>query len=205
MNAASCGYNDRPSLTPRPFDRERDGVICAEGSGIVLLESFESARRRNAAILAEVAGFATVSDPVNIANPNAEAMAECMRLAVSDSGLEPAEIDYVNAHATATIQGDIAEGEAISMLFGNRVPVSSLKGHLGHTMAASGSLELIAGVEMLGRGVLIPTLNLDEVDPACGDLRLFRQIEAASINAFVKNNFALGGVNSSLVIRRFHD
>jgi 3-oxoacyl-[acyl-carrier-protein] synthase II len=124
-----------------------------------------------------------------------------MRLALADAGLTPADIDYVNAHATATEQGDIAEGEAISRIFGDRAPVSSLKGHFGHAMAASGALELVATVEMLGSNCLIPTLNLDDPDPACGNLRHIRLIEAAELRAAIKNNFALGGVNSSIVVR----
>ncbi len=206
MNAASVAFNDRPQQTPRPFDRARDGVVCAEGSGILLLESMEAAHRRGATILAEVVGFATVSDHANIANPNTAAIENCMRLALADGGLTPADIDYVNAHATATEQGDIAEGEAIGRIFGDRVPVSSLKGHFGHAMAASGALELVATVEMLGRSCLIPTRNLDDPDPACGKLRHIRTVETARLRAAIKNNFALGGVNSSIVVRSInHD
>lgn len=201
MEAASVGYNDRPQQTPRPFDKGRDGVVCAEGAGILLLESLESARRRGATILAEIAGFATLSDPSSIANPNGGAILACMRAALTDAGMTAAEIGYVNAHATATVQGDIAEGGAIVDLIGEQVPVSSLKGHLGHAMAASGSLELLAAVEMLRRGCLIPTLNLEQPDPACGALRHLRQVEATAATAVLKNNFALGGVNSSIVVR----
>jgi 3-oxoacyl-[acyl-carrier-protein] synthase II len=203
MNAASCAYNERPQQTPRPFDRDRDGVVCGEGSGILLLESLESAKARGADILGEIIGFATLTDPDNIANPNSAAIEACMRLALADSRVAPTDIDYVNAHATATEQGDIAEGEAIFRLFGSRVPVSSFKGHLGHAMAASGSLELVAAVEMLNRGCLLPTLNLENPDPACAPLRHIRQVEAASPRTIIKNNFALGGVNSSIVLRSF--
>jgi len=206
MHAASIGYNDSPSRTPRPFDRNRDGVVCAEGAGVVLLESLESALERGAPILAEISGFATVSDPSNIANPNAGAMARCMRQALEGATLMPEDIGYVNAHATATAQGDIAESEAIAEIFGSNVPVSSLKGHMGHTMAASGSLELIAAIEMMTHGYLIPTLNLEEIDPACASLYYLRRVEDVRIEAFIKNSFALGGVNSSLVVRRYaHD
>lgn len=202
MTAASIGFNDHPQQTPRPFDCRRDGVVCAEGAGVLLLEALDSAQARGAEILGEVIGFATVSDPSNIANPNAAAMERCMREALADAGLEPAAVDYVNAHATATAQGDIAEAEAIAAIFGDRIPVSSLKGHLGHTMAASGALELLAGVEMLRRGRLIPTLNLDDVDPACAGIRHVTGRETEPATTLIKNNFALGGVNSSLVVRR---
>ncbi|BCR03181.1 beta-ketoacyl-ACP synthase II [Desulfuromonas versatilis] len=206
MNAASVGFNEAPGSTPRPFDRDRDGVVCAEGAGVVLLESLEGALERGATILGEVLGFATVSDPSNIANPNAEAMERCMRLALADAGVGPEQVDYVNAHATATAQGDVAESEAIRRLFGPQVPVSSYKGHMGHAMAASGSLELLAALELMRQGRLVPTLNLENVDPACAGLRHLQGVEEVYASVFVKNNFALGGVNSSIVVRRYpHD
>lgn len=205
LNAASVKFNDQPHRTPRPFDRDRDGVVCSEGSGILLLESLDSARRREANILAEIIGFATVSDPSNIANPDVASIQRCMQLALNDAGLQPEEIDYVNAHATATVQGDIAESEALFNLFGGHTPVSSLKGHLGHTLAASGALELIAVVEMQNRGCLIPTLNLENVDESCACIRHVQAIETSNLKTTVKNNFAIGGVNSSLILRRYED
>lgn len=203
MNAASIAFNDSPTRTPRPFDRSRDGIVCGEGSGILLLESLDSALARGAEILAEIVGFATNSDPASIANPNAGAIASCMREALADAGLAPCDVDYLNAHATATEQGDVAECEAVAAVFGSEVPVSSLKGHLGHAMAASGTLELAACIEMLRREVLIPTLNLDEVDPRCAGVRHVRGVESRRVRTVLKNNFALGGVNSSIILRRY--
>jgi len=203
LNAASVKFNDHPYQTPRPFDRDRDGVVCSEGSGILLLESLDSAKKRKANILCEIIGFATVSDPSSIANPDMASIRRCMQLALDDAGIEPEKIDYVNAHATSTKQGDIAESNAISELFGNDTPVSSFKGHIGHTMAASGALESIALVEMINRGCLIPTLNLENIDDACSNIRHICDLEKTSIKTAIKNNFALGGINSSLVIRRF--
>jgi len=203
INAASTNYNDQPHRTPRPFDRDRDGVVCSEGSGIVLLESLESAGRRRARILGEIVGFATLSDPNNIANPDSASIEKCMRAALTDAGVQPEEIDYVNAHATATLQGDIAECEAIYRLFGSDTPVSSFKGHMGHALAASGTLELVAVVEMLNRGFLIPTLNLESVDEECRKIRHVRESEVTNLETVIKNNFALGGVNTSVVLRRY--
>jgi 3-oxoacyl-[acyl-carrier-protein] synthase II len=203
MNAASCNFNDSPSRTPRPFDRDRDGIVCGEGSGILLLESLDSALTRGAVVLAEIAGFATNSDPASIANPDAASLAQCMRLALSDAGVEPARIDYLNAHATATPQGDVAECEAIARVFGRAVPVSSLKGHLGHAMAASGTLELAACVEMIRREVLIPTLNLEHIDPQCAQVTHLQGLTSRPVHTVLKNNFALGGVNASLILRRY--
>ncbi|MBW6510487.1 MAG: beta-ketoacyl-[acyl-carrier-protein] synthase family protein [Desulfuromonadaceae bacterium] len=203
MHAASINFNATPTRTPRPFDRDRDGVVCAAGSGILLLEELELAKARGANILAEIVGFATLTDSSNIANPNPAAMTECMRLALADAGLEAAAVDYVNAHATATEQGDIAEAQAIHELFGARVPVSSFKGHMGHAMAASGSLELAGAVGAMQRGLIAPTLNLEHIDPACAQLDHVRQPRETQVNLMVKNNFALGGVNSSIVLRRY--
>lgn len=203
INAASTNYNDQPHSTPRPFDRDRDGVVCSEGSGIVLLESLESAVRRQAKILGEIVGFATLSDPNNIANPDSTSIEECMREALTGARVKPEEIDYVNAHATATLQGDVAECEAIYRLFGGDTPVSSLKGHMGHALAASGTLELVATVEMLNRGFLIPTLNLENVDEECKKIRHVRKSEFTNLETVIKNNFALGGVNTSVVLRRY--
>ena len=206
MSAASVAYNDNPNRTPRPFDLNRDGVVCSEGSGILLLESLESAKKRGATIFAEIAGFATRTDTSNIADPDSISMEACMRQALEDSGISADRIDYVNAHATGTIQGDIAEAAALNRVFGDNVPVSSLKGHLGHTMAACGALETIASIVMINKGAIVPTLNLENIDPLCANIRHVRKAEKLDLGIFAKNNFALGGVNTSIVIRRYeHD
>jgi 3-oxoacyl-[acyl-carrier-protein] synthase II len=205
LNASSVKYNDQPAETPRPFDRDRDGVVCAEGSGILLLESLDSAKRRNASIVAEVIGFATLCDTTNIADPSADSIEACVRRALTETLIEENEIDYINAHATGTLQGDIAESEAMRRIFGGEIPTSSLKGHLGHTMAASGAIETIATILMMQRGVLIPTLHLDNVDPLCDNICHFRSPVEKPIRTILKNNFALGGVNSCLIMRRYEN
>ncbi|WP_027389453.1 beta-ketoacyl-[acyl-carrier-protein] synthase family protein [Chrysiogenes arsenatis] len=203
INAASTRFNHSSTMTPRPFDTDRDGVVCSEGAGILLLEELESALGRGADILAEVVGFANVCDPGSIANPDPASIESCMRLALEEAQLLPADIDYVNAHATATEWGDIAESQAIYSVFGSQVLVSSLKGHIGHSMAASGSLESIVSLEMMRSGSIIPTRNLSFPDPRCGKLAYVQRIETKSINTIVKNGFALGGVNSTLIFRRY--
>ena len=205
INAASTGYNSSPTKTPRPFDRDRDGIVCSEGCGILLLESLESARKRNADILAEIVGFASTANPENIANPSSESLVTCMNKALSDGKISPSDVDYVNAHATGTVQGDLEEADAVYEVFGGDVPVSSLKGHLGHTMAASGSLELIASIEMMRKNMVIPTLNLENIDDLCKKLNLVQNPEEKKIEYILKNNFALGGVNSSLVLRSYKE
>ena len=201
MHAASTNFNHQPDKSPRPFDVARDGIVCGEGSGILLLEKKSVAEARGANILAEIIGFATTSDTSSIANPDVGAMYECMRLAVEDAGISANELDYVNAHATGTLQGDVAEAEAIRRLVGDQVPVSSLKGHLGHTMAASGSIELSASIGMIRRGELVATRNLQQVDEQCGGLLHLQQNQPAQPKLVLKNNFAMGGINATVIIR----
>lgn len=202
MNAASSNYNDHPEKTPRPFDKDRDGVVCAEGAGVLVLEELANACKRGARILGEVVGFATCSAPEDYANPDSVTIGDCMKWAVRESGLDSADIGYVSAHATATTQGDIAESQAIASVMGSNVPVSSLKGHLGHTMAASAVMELIASIRMMEESILIPTRNLDSPDPECAVVDLVRDNRRAEVNVVLKNSFALGGINSTLIVRR---
>ena len=206
MSAASCNYNDDPQKTPRPFDIDRDGVVCAEGAGIVILEELEHARNRGVDILAEIIGFETYSSPGDIANSDSQTMSDCMECTLGQAGLSAEDVSYVNAHATATIQGDIAEAQAISAVLGEKVPVSSLKGHMGHTMAASGALELIASLQMMRNGVLIPTRNLVTPDPKCDVINLILIPQNITGSVILKNSFALGGISATILIRRnFND
>jgi len=202
INAASTHFNENPTQTPRPFDTRRDGTVCSEGGGVLLLESLESARARGAHILAEILGFATVTDVTNISHPDASSIETCMRQALVTAELGPDAMDYVNAHATATESGDIAEAQAIGRVFGQATPVSCLKGHLGHSLAASGALESIALVRMLGKGLILATRNLDELDPRCGGIEHVRKAVSRPLERALKNNFALGGVNTSIVFGR---
>lgn len=203
MHAASIHFNQQPDASPRPFDSRRDGVVCGEGSGILLLESEASAKQRGAQILAEVIGFSTTSDTSSIASPDIDAMVKCMQLALRDAGLTAAAIDYVNAHGTGTEQGDIAEAKAIQRLFADRAPVSSLKGHLGHTMAASGTIELAGCVGMLRQQQLIATRNLEQVDEQCRGIDHLQQNRTQPVKIILKNNFAMGGINSTIILRSY--
>ena len=202
MLAASVGFNDSPHSAPRPFDARRDGVVCAEGAGIVVLEALESATARKATILAEIAGFASCSDPSSIASPDPMPVYSAMKMALDNACLGPQDIAYVNAHATGTVQGDMAEARAIAMLFSNAVPVSSLKGHLGHTMAASGAIETVASILMMRHNMVIPTLNLETPAEECKEIQHVYCLTQKEIPAVLKNNFALGGINCSLVLRK---
>ena len=201
---ATSTRNDDPSSSPRPFDADRDGLVVGEGAGTLILEELERARERGAPIYAEVLGFATNCDGKHITNPDADGMRRVIELALRDSGLGPDDIDYVNAHATGTEAGDIAESQATHAVFGNRIPTSSLKSFLGHTLGACGALEAWISIEMMREGWFAPTLNLDSVDPRCGELDYIRG-EGRAIQAeyVMSNNFAFGGVNTSLIFRRW--
>ncbi len=202
LNAASRN-NEAPASVPRPFDRKRDGVVCGGGSGVLVLESLASARRRGAPVYGEILGFGHLTDTRHIANPHSEALERVMRLAIEDAGVDPSGIDYVNAHATGTIQGDFAEAKAIERVVPDSTPVSSLKGHLGHTLGAAGALESIIVLEMFKRNELVPTLHLEEPDEEFLKLNLIKEIKSIFIKKVVKNSFALGGVNTALVFGRF--
>ena len=199
--ATSTKYNQTPDKTPRPFDRDRDGLVCGEGSGIVLLEEYERATRRGARIYAEVVGYHTCGSGSHVSESDRESMAICMRQALANAELVPAQVDYINAHATATLQGDKEEAEAIREVFGSQVPVSSLKGYMGHTLGASAALELGAALKMKDQGVIYPTRNLDTVSPECAGVCHVRQALQKPINVIVKNSFAFGGISAVLVCR----
>jgi 3-oxoacyl-[acyl-carrier-protein] synthase II len=203
LGAAS--HETDPGSASRPFDVGRSGIVCGEGAGVMLLESLDSALARNARVLAEIRGSAIVSSPANIAHPDAQAIADCMRQALHDASLHPQAVGYVNAHATATEYGDIAEGQAIQEMFGSSVPVSSMKGHLGHTMAACGALESIICVEMLRESVYFPTLNLENPDARCGDIAHLTTRTKLEKTVVLKNSFALGGCNCTVIFDTFSE
>ncbi|MBN2492570.1 MAG: beta-ketoacyl-[acyl-carrier-protein] synthase family protein [Planctomycetes bacterium] len=199
--ATSARYNDVPERTPRPFDRDRDGLVCGEGSGIVVLEEYERARRRNARMRVEVVGYHTCASGSHVSQSNHASMIACMREALGQAGVAPGEIDYINAHATGTEHGDAEETIAIREVFGGAVPVSSMKGALGHTLGASGCIEIIGSVGMMEKGVLFPTRNLENVAPNCAGILHVREPLERQIRLFLKNSFAFGGINAALVCR----
>lgn len=197
----AASHAREPEQGSRPFDARRDGIVCSEGAGVLVLEEKELAEARGARIIAEVAGFATAGSARDIAQPSREAIIECMRAALDDAGIAPRDIAYVNAHATATLAGDVAESRAIAALWGDAVPVSSLKGILGHAMAASGALEVIACADMMRHGYRIGCRSDLQPDPACGAVNLAPSSASWAAGPIVKNSFALGGVHASLVLR----
>lgn len=201
LYATSCGYNLMPSETPRPFDAKRDGLVCGEGAGILLVEEYEHARARKAHIYGEIIGYHTCSSGMHISQSSRDALAVCMKDALKNAQTAPAEIDYINAHATATLQGDKEEAEAIRDIFGDSVPVSSLKGYIGHTLGASGTIELIAVLKMMQEGVLFPTRNLSEVAEDCKGIQHLQKPLQKKARCILKNAFALGGLNATMIVR----
>ena len=195
--------NDQPEASPSPYDSGRDGLVIGEGAGILVLESLEHARARGARIYAEVAGYASNCDGSHVTRPEQATMHACMQAALRDAGIAPSAVGYVNGHGTATEHGDIAETLATEALFGDAMPISSLKSYMGHTLGACGALESWFSIEMMRQKWFAPTLNLVDVDPRCGQLDYIRG-EARHIDTeyVVNNNFAFGGLNTSLVFRR---
>ncbi|MCL1094435.1 beta-ketoacyl-ACP synthase [Shewanella kaireitica] len=201
---ATSTQNDTPAETPKPFDKQRDGLVIGEGACTLVLEELEHAKARGAKIYAEIVGFGTNSDGLHVTQPNADTMEKAIRLALKDAQIDAGKIGYVNAHGTATDRGDIAETQATHAVFGGSQPISSLKSYTGHTLGACGALEAWTSIEMMNEGWFAPTLNLTEIDPECGQLDYIkdaiRQIETDYV---MSNNFAFGGINTSLIFKKW--
>jgi len=207
MHALSRGYNDCPERASRPFDAGRDGFVISGGSGILLLEELEAARRRGAPILAELLGCAANSDGSDMVAPLTEGAIDVMREALADAGLRPEDVDYVNAHGTSTPQGDPSEARAMDAVFDERQPwISSTKSTTGHAVGAAGSLEAIYTIQMLRGGFLAPSVNVEQLDEQCGHLRLVLEPNnALEARTALSNSFGFGGTNACLVLRRWED
>jgi len=199
---ATSTKNDTPNLTPSPFDKNRDGLVIGEGAGTLILEEYEHAKARDANIYAEIVGFGTNTDGEHITNPNKDSMAEVMKLALESAKLTSRDIGYISAHGTGTINGDIAESLATEKIFGDKCPISSIKSYTGHTLGACGSIEAILSIEMMNNNWFAPTLNLKNIDERCGKLDyIMNEPRKFKTEFFMCNNFAFGGVNTSLVFK----
>jgi len=195
--------NNSPKQTPRPFDKDRDGLVIGEGACTLILEELEHAQARGANILAELVGFGTNADGLHVTQPTKETMAKAMELALEDAQLPSQSIGYVNAHGTSTDRGDIAETNATYDVLG-RVPISSLKSYLGHTLGACGAIEAWASINMMNENSFAPTINLDAVDDECAELDyIVGKARTIDTDYVMTNNFAFGGINSSLIFRRW--
>ncbi|RLA50558.1 MAG: beta-ketoacyl-ACP synthase [Gammaproteobacteria bacterium] len=200
---ATSTHNDSPKLNPRPFDRDRDGLVIGEGACTLVLERREHALNRGARIHAEIIGFGTNSDGAHVTQPSPGTMVGAIKLSLADAGLAPEDIGYICAHGTATDRGDIAESHATHEIFGNKTPISSLKSYMGHTLGACGALESWLAIEMMNNGWFAPTINLDNVDPRCAPLDYIRGSgRDLDVGYVMNNNFAFGGINTSLIFAR---
>ena len=201
---ATSNMNDTPELTPRPYDKHRDGLVIGEGACTFILEELEHAKARGAKIFAEVIGFGTNTDGSHVTQPAAVTMARAMELALADAGIPSSEIGYVSGHGTATDRGDVAETQATAKVFGRPVPISSLKSYYGHTLGACGSTEAWLAIEMMNCDWYAPTINLTEIDPECGELDYIVDMDRHMHCEYVmNNNFAFGGINTSLIFKRW--
>lgn len=200
---ATSTLNDSPEHSPKPFDRDRDGLVIGEGAGAFILEEHEHALARGAKIYAELVGYGTNSDGLHVTQPDRNSMQTAMRLALQNAGLEASAIGYISAHGTATEHGDVAESHATAALFGSNTPISSLKSYTGHTLGACGALEAWVAINMMNEGWFHPTVNLKNIDPACADLDYITDdIRPLTCEYIMSNNFAFGGINTSLIFKR---
>lgn len=200
--------NDNPQAASRPFDKDRDGFVLSDGAGIMVLEEYEHARKRGARIYAEISGFGMSADAFHMTSPseNGRGAATCMRNALLSAGMNPEDIQYINAHGTSTLAGDIAETQAIKSVFGQyagSLPVSSTKSMLGHLLGAAGAVEAIVCVMSLHDQVITPTINLDNPDPQCDLDYVPGTSRNVGLNAVLSNSFGFGGTNGSLIFKRF--
>lgn len=201
---ATSQMNEQPELSPRPFDAGRDGLVIGEGAGSLVLESLEHAQARGATILAELVGYASNCDAAHVTQPQKATMQICMQMALDQAGLTAEQIGYISAHGTATDRGDIAESQATHAIFGSQTPISSLKSFFGHTLGACGAVEAWLGLEMMAEGWFAPTLNLETPDPVCGALDYIQgEGRELQIDYLMSNNFAFGGINTSLIFKRW--
>lgn len=200
---ATSNRKELPISTPRPFDRDRDGLVIGEGASTLVLEALDHAEARGAEILAEVVGYATNTDGHHITQPNTQTQMQCLQMSLEDAELDADAIEYVNAHGTATDAGDISESHATHNVLG-KVAISSLKGHMGHTMGACGALEAWMSIKMMQENWFAATLNLEQPDPKCAPLDyIVGQGREITTNYIMSNNFAFGGINTSLIFKRF--
>lgn len=204
LNVASKAFNDRPYLTPSPFDKDRDGMVVGEGAGIVILEELEHAKNRGAKIYAEIIGFSSLCDGSHMSTPSKEGMANTMKICLENANLGPLSIDYINAHATATDSGDVTEAEATKEIFPNKPPLSATKSFTGHTLGACGAHELIYCLYMMEDNLIYPTINFKNLDPRCEGINVITELTPKELNIVLTNNFAFGGINSSIIIKKFN-
>ncbi len=196
--------NEHPERACRPFGADRKGLVLAEGAAILILESLENAKRRGQPVLGEIAGFGATSDAGHVTDPSMDGAARAMRMSLRDAHIAPEEIEYINAHGTATAANDVTETNAIKQVFGDhahRIPVSSTKSMHGHSMGASGAIEIVCSLLALEAGFLPPTINLESPDPACDLDYVPNHARQTRAGVFLSNSFGFGGMNAVVAVR----
>lgn len=205
MSAASTKHADEPHLSSKPFDAARDGLVVSEGSGALVLEELEHALARGAKIYGEIIGYGTSCDGAHITTPSRDGMQQVMETCLEDANLQASDIEYINAHATATIRGDIAESHATYSLFGDATPVSSTKGHMGHLLGGCGVVESAICLIALNKSLLPKTMNFETLDPECAPINVLSENVEKDVEIVMSNNFAFGGINTSLIFKKYKD
>ena len=200
--ACSTEFNDTPHLTPRPFDEKRDGLVVGEGAGAVLLEEYEVAKKRGATILAEIIGFSCTNNGGDLILPNMDGIRQTLKLGLKDAAISADSVDFVSAHATATKMGDAIEAQATGKVYGDSPVVTGLKSYMGHTMGSCGAIETIIAIYLMEEGFIAPTLNLDKIDERCAMIKHAQNIIETDIRTAAIQNFAFGGVNTCLIIKK---
>lgn len=200
--------NHAPEKASRPFERDRDGFVVGEGSGIVILEELEHARQRSARIIAEIAGYGMNGDGYHVAAPmpDGAGAAKCMQTALADAGIAPSQVDYINAHGTATLLNDLYETKAVKTVFGDHaysIPVSSTKSMTGHLLGAAGGIETVFTALTISQGIIPPTINMDHPDPECDLDYVPNNARKSDINIAMTNSFGFGGTNATLILKKY--
>jgi len=203
--ACSTAFNDTPHLTPRPFDKQRDGLVVGDGAAVVMLEEYEAAKKRGAPILGEIIGFSCNNNGGDLILPSLKGIEQTIRIGLDNAQLNPDQVDFISAHATATKMGDVIEAQAIGRVYGDRPLVTALKSYMGHTMAACGAIETIMTLYMMEKGIVVPTLNLEEVDQRCGMINHVQQVTETPVKIAAIQSFAFGGVNTCIFIKKWDD
>ena len=210
LGALATSWNEQPHRSSRPFDKGRNGFVTSEGSGVLILEELEHARARGAKIYAEVVGYGSTCDAYHAVAPlpSGESAMKCMELSIEEAGIRPEEIEYINAHGTSTVANDGTETLAIKKLFGPRVKeimISANKSMIGHMWGAAGAVEGIFTTKTLQEGLIPPTINLDEADPECDLDYVPHKARRANIRYALSNSFGFGGINASLVFKKYEE
>jgi len=210
LGAIATSWNDQPRRSSRPFEKKRNGFVTSEGSGVLILEELGHAKARGTKIYAEIVGYGSTCDAYHAVAPlpSGESAAKCMELSIEEAGIKPEQIEYINAHGTSTIANDETETVAVKKLFGQRakeIMISANKSMIGHMWGAAGAVEGIFTAKTLQEGLIPPTINLDEPDPKCDLDYVPHQARRSNIRFALSNSFGFGGINASIVFKRFED